>query len=148
MLPATGPTNSGPKNVVIMGCGRIGASIADSLAEVGHTVHVIDRDAMAFDLLSPGLVGTGRIVPIVGDGTREQDLRKASAQDADMFIAMTGKDPCNALGAQIAKHILQVSKVICRMSDPTRTEMYGELDLITISATRPVTDMVIRAAGG
>ena len=86
-------------------------------------------------------------MPIVGDGTLESDLRKASTQDADMFIAVSGKDSWNAMGAQIAKHILMVPTVICRMNDPVRNEMYSQLGLVTISATGLVTDMILEATG-
>lgn len=148
MLPLVNQTGTGPINVVIMGCGRIGASIAATLAEAGHAIHILDPNVVAFDLLPQGMVGDGRIVPIVGDGTRESDLRKTNTRDAEIFIAVTGKDTRNALGAQLAKHILQVPIVICRMNDPTRTEMYNQLDLSAISATKPVTDMVLKATVG
>ncbi len=148
MLPSVSATGPDQKNVVIMGCGRIGASIAAALSEAGHTIHVLDPNVVAFDLLPQGMIAGGRIVPIVGDGTREKDLRKANTQDAEIFIAVTGKDTRNALGAQLAKHILQVPIVICRMNDPTRTEMYNQLDLVAISATKPITDVALAATGG
>jgi len=141
-------TGSGSKRVVIMGCGRIGASIAIALADQGHSVGILDVNVAAFDLLPPGLVDDDRIAPTLGDGTSEDGLRKASTQEADVFIAMAGKDTRNALAANIAKHVLQVPRVICRMNDPTRKEMYEELGLITVSATSLVTEMVLEAVTG
>ena len=145
MLPPLNQTDAGSKHVAIMGCGRTGASIATALAEGGHTVEVLDLDSAAFDLLPPGMIANGHIVPIVGDGTLGADLRKASTQDADIFIAASGRDTYNALAAQLAKHIFQVPKVVCRLNDPARREMYGQLGLIAISATQLVTDMVVEA---
>ena len=149
MLPPQNQTNaaSGSKHVVIMGCGRIGASVATVLAERGHTLHILDIDLSAFSPLPTGMIGDGRILPILGDGTLEVDLRMAATQDADMFIAASGKDALNALAGQIARHILQVPTVICRINEPTRKEMYSRLGLITISATSLVTEMVLEAAG-
>ena len=147
MLPSWNRAEAGAKRVLIVGCGRIGARVAATLAEQGHSVHVVDPDRDAFDLLPPGMVGSGQILPIVGDGTLEADLRKASAEDSDVLVAVAGRDTRNALAAQIAKHILQVPTVICRMNDPVRKEMYGGLGLITISASKLVTDMVLEAAG-
>ena len=140
-------TDADVRRVVVMGCGRTGASIVTALSQEGCPVIVIDVDPDAFGLLPPGTVGEGYIVPILADGTLEEDLRKASTQDADVFVALSGSDMSNALAAQIAKHLLQVPTVICRMNDPTRKEMYHQLGLVTISATTVITDMILEAAG-
>lgn len=140
-------TDSGPRRAVIMGCGRAGASIATSLSEEGYSVTILDEDPGAFDLVPPGMIDDGHIVPVVGDGTLEHDLREASTQEADVFIAISGEDSNNALAAQIARHILLVPTVICRLNDPARREMYSQLGLITISATTLITGMVLEAAG-
>ena len=129
-----------------MGCGRTGASIATALSEEGFSVNILDLDPSAFDRLPPGMTADGHIVPIIGDGTLEHDLRQAATQEADIFIAVSGKDTRNALSAQLAKHILQVPTVICRMNDPTRKEMYDQLELVTVSASTLITRMVVEAA--
>lgn len=147
MLPRNIQTDGGPRHVVIMGCGQIGAMVATTLSEAGHTLHILDLDPVAFDLLPPGMVAYGHIVPIVGDGTLEEDLRKASIQDAGIFIAVAGRDATNALAAQIARHLLQVPRVICRIDDPTRKEMYGRLGLIAVSATTLAAEMVLESTG-
>lgn len=133
----------GSKRVVVVGCGRLGATITTALAERGCTIHILDLNYAAFERLPPGMVSDGQIVPIVGDGTLEGDLRKAYSHEAEVFIAVTGRDTRNALAAQTAKHIFQVPNVICRMNDPTRTEMYNELGIVAISATKLVSDMVL-----
>jgi trk system potassium uptake protein TrkA len=132
-----------------MGCGRLGASIANSLSEAGHTLYMLDLNTAAFDLLPPGMIEDGHILPVVGDGTLERDLRKAYAQDADIFVAVSGRDALNALAAQVAQHILQVPVVICRINDPTRNEVYSQLGLITVSATELVSsEVILHATGG
>jgi trk system potassium uptake protein TrkA len=129
-----------------MGCGRLGASIATALLEEGHRIRILDTNPDNFGRLLPGHMEQGYIVPIVGDGTLYRDLRKAAIQDADVFIALSGRDTRNALAAQIARHIFEVPLVICRMNDPVRQEMYESLGLIAISGIGLVTSMVVGAA--
>ena len=133
------------RNAVIMGCGRLGASIAMHLSNEGWYVHILDTNQDTFDRLSPDLIHRGQIVPIIGDGMSERALRAARTQDADVFIAVSGRDTRNALAAQVAQHVFEVPKVIWRMNDPTRREMYENLGLVTVSPTRVVADMVVDA---
>ena len=146
MRASPNETDARAKLVVIMGAGRVGVTVAVSLSDEGHTVHLMDLSEDAFDLVPQGKVEDGQIVPMVGDGTLEKDLRSAMTQDADIFIAVSGGDASNAMAAQMAKHVFRVSTVICRINDPTRKEMYSQLGLVTISATRMVTDMVLDAS--
>ena len=138
-------TDAEPSHVVIMGCGRLGASVAIALSEQECLIYILDINRESFDRLPSGLTNSGRIIPIVGDGTLAIELRKTSAQDAQLFIAVSGRDTRNALAAQLAKHIFQVPTVICRMNDPVRKEMYSQLGLISISATNLFTSMVLGA---
>ena len=131
-----------------MGCGRVGSALAAAFCEAGHQLKVLDVDVATFDSLPQGMIENGRIVPIRGDGTLEDDLRRAATQDADVFIAVSGRDTHNALAAQLAKHLLQVPKVICRIDDPVRKEVYGRLGLIAVSATGLVTEGILQAAEG
>ena len=118
-------------NIVIMGCGRVGAQLAGMLDEDGHKVTVMDSDTYSFRRLPPSFKGT----PLVGDGTDEDYLKKAGIEEADAFIAVTQGDNRNVMAAQIAKHMYNVPKVICRIYDPLREEMYQTLGLETISPT-------------
>ena len=118
-------------NIVIMGCGRVGAQLAGMLDEDGHKVIVMDSDTYSFRRLPASFKGT----PLVGDGTDEDYLRKAGIEEADAFIAVTQGDNRNVMAAQIAKHVYNVPKVICRIYDPLREEMYQTLGLETISPT-------------
>lgn len=118
-------------NIVIMGCGRVGAQLAGMLDEEGHKVIVMDSDTYSFRRLPASFKGT----PLVGDGTDEDYLKKAGIEKADAFIAVTQGDNRNVMAAQIAKHVYNVPKVICRIYDPLREEMYQTLGLETISPT-------------
>ena len=135
------------KTVLIMGCGRLGALIATSLVEQGCKVHILDRAAETFQRLPEVMVQEGSIEPVVGDGTHQADLRKASIRDADVFIAVSGRDTQNALAAQIALHVFEIPDVICRMNDLTRKEMYDGLGVTAVSGLQLVADMMIAAAG-
>jgi trk system potassium uptake protein TrkA len=129
-----------------MGCEGLGASVATSLSEQGHTVYMIDPRPEAFDRLPSSKIDDGHIVPVLGDGTSRQDLLSASIQEADVFMALTDQDVTNALAGQLAEHIFQVATVICRIDDPTRQQMYDDLGMVTISARTMATQMVVEAA--
>ena len=135
----------GAKHVVVMGCGRTGASIAIILAERRHFIHVLDTDPATYQVLPSSLIDEGFIMPVAGDGTLEDDLRRASTQEADAFVAVAGKDASNALAAQMARHLFQIPRVICRISDPTTKDMYTALGLLAISPATIVRDLVLEA---
>ena len=117
--------------VVIMGCGRVGAQLATLLDSGGHTVTVLDREAYSFRRLPPDFKGTA----LLGNGLDEEVLRRAGIEEADAFVVVTQGDNRNVMAAQIAKHIFNVPKVICRIYDPLRRELYETLGLRAISPT-------------
>jgi trk system potassium uptake protein TrkA len=118
-------------NVVIMGCGRVGAQLAAMLEEDGHKVAMLDMEPYSFRRLPANFQGEA----LVGNGTDEDDLRRAGIEEADAFIAVTQGDNRNVMAAQIAKHVFDVPKVVCRIYDPLREELYNTLGLETISPT-------------
>jgi trk system potassium uptake protein TrkA len=118
--------------IIIMGCGRVGGRLAGLLEEAGHDVAVLDMDSYSFRWLPADFKGKA----LVGDGTDEEVLRKAGIEGADAFVSVTQGDNRNVLAAQIAKHIFNVPKVVSRIYDPLREEMYHELGLETISPTK------------
>ena len=132
---------------IVVGCGRLGVAVATSLAARGHTVYILDPRADAFEPLPPGKIEDGLIVPLVGDGTLEEDLLRASVRDANVFLALTGTDTANALAAQMAKHLYRVPSVICRIDDPIIQGMYGDLGIVAISATALVAQVALEKAG-
>ena len=117
--------------MVIMGCGRVGAQLAALLEEEGHKVTIMDRESDSFRRLPPNFQGRA----LVGDGTDEDYLKRAGIEEADAFVAVTQGDNRNVMAAQIAKHIFNVPKVVCRIYDPLREELYHTLGLETISPT-------------
>lgn len=117
--------------VLILGCGRVGSRIAHQLDREGHSVTIIDRDPGAFKRFEMRGVFSNEFRGsfIVGDGTESDLLRKAGIEDADCFVAMTDGDNRNIMAAQIAQHMFNVPKVVCRIYDPIRTEVYRKLGL-------------------
>jgi trk system potassium uptake protein len=118
--------------ILIMGCGRVGARLASLLDEDGHEVTVLDNDTYSFRRLPPSFSGTA----LFGNGIDEEALKKAGIEDADLFVAVTQGDNRNVMACQVAKHIFKVPRVVCRIYDPLREEMYSALGLETISPTK------------
>ncbi|HLC23380.1 MAG TPA: TrkA family potassium uptake protein [Dehalococcoidia bacterium] len=118
-------------NVLIVGCGRVGAQLAALMDAEGHKVTILDITANSFRRLPSTFGGTA----IVGDGTDDSSLRKAGIERADALVAVTQGDNRNVMSAQIAKHIFNVPKVICRIYDPLRKDIYDTLGLDAVSPT-------------
>ena len=116
---------------LIMGCGRVGARLAGLLDVDGHSVTVVDTNSFSFRRLPPGFKG----VALAGNGLDQEVLKKAGVEEADVFIAVTQGDNRNVMAAQIAKHIFNVPRSVCRIYDPLRQELYNTLGLETISPT-------------
>lgn len=116
-------------NVVIMGCGRVGARLAVSLDAEGHKVTVFDIDSNALNRLPKNFAGAA----FVGDGTEEETLFRAGTDSAEAFVALTQSDNKNIMAAQIARHIFKVPQVICRIYDPLREKIYDSLGLEALS---------------
>ena len=117
--------------IVILGCGRVGATLASMLSKVGHTVSVVDQSSDAFQRLGPDFQGT----TFVGNGVDEDVLIRAGIREADAFAAVTNGDNRNIMASQIAREIFKVKKVVCRIYDPIREETYRELGLETFCPT-------------
>src|SRR5262245_58954772 len=94
--------------IVIVGCGRVGASLAETYDRAGHEVIVLDSSTRAFERLSSGFHGSA----IRGDGTDEDVLRRAGAEGADVFLALTEGDNRNVMAAQLANEALDIKRVI------------------------------------
>lgn len=118
-------------NIVILGCGRVGATLATMLDREGHTVSVIDQRSDSFQRLANTFSGD----LIVGNGVDEDVLLRAGIKQADAFVAVTDGDNRNIMASQIAREIFHVQKVMCRIYDPIREETYRGLGLETICPT-------------
>ena len=130
-------------NVVIVGCGRVGALIASTLDGAGHNVAIIDTSTLAFDRLKDDFKGTA----IRGNGTDEEVLRRAGTQNADLFLSLTEGDNRNVMSAQIAAEVFDAKRVIAKINDPLRAEAYAELGIATICRTTLMTDAVLAFIG-
>ena len=121
-----------PLKIVILGCGRVGSTLAAMLDQAGHEVSVIDFSSDSFQRLSPDFRGE----TVQGNGVDEEILIRAGIKEADAFVAVTNGDNRNIMASQIAKEIFHVNKVMCRIYDPIREETYRELGLETICPTK------------
>ncbi|MGA2367583.1 MAG: TrkA family potassium uptake protein [Dehalococcoidia bacterium] len=139
-MPGTEAIKQTNSNIVIMGCGRVGGKLAAMFDAAGHKVTVVDLDAYSFRRLPPTFSGTA----LIGDGTDEDMLRKAGIENANAFIALTQGDNRNVMAAQIAKHIFEVPRVICRIYDPLRKDIYEQLGLESISPTEVFADLLFQ----
>ncbi len=129
--------------VLIMGCGRVGAWLARLLDADGHQVTVLDIDAYSFRRLSfPGQLSDFKGTALVGNGIDEEALKKAGIEQVDIFFALTQGDNRNIMACQIAKHIFNVPRVICRIYDPLRQEIYCNLGLEAVSPTTILAQML------
>lgn len=118
--------------IVIMGCGRVGAELATLLDQEGHDITVLDVNTHSFNRLSPDFRG----ITVVGNGIDVDVLRRVGIDQADAFVAVTQGDNRNVMAAQIAGSIFHVKRVVCRIYDPIREELYHSLGLQTISPTK------------
>lgn len=117
--------------VIIMGCGRVGARLAQMLVDAGHEVMVLDMSPSAFDRLGSDFAGQ----TMVGSGIDLETLIRAGIERAQAFAAVTQGDNRNIMAAQIAKHIYNVPNVVTRIYDPIRQDTFKALGLDAISPT-------------
>jgi trk system potassium uptake protein len=116
--------------VIIMGCGRVGSELSDQL--VGeHEVTMIDKDPEAFYRYPPG-EGTRTVV---GLGFDRDVLEEAGIKDADAFVAVSSGDNSNIVSARVALELFHVPKVVARIYDPRRAEIYERLNIPTVATT-------------
>jgi trk system potassium uptake protein len=115
-----------------MGCGRVGAQLTIELAKGGHTVSIIDKRKEAFDRLPPGFDAR----TIVGTGFDREVLEEAGIKGADAFIAVSNGDNSNIVSARVAREYFKVPKVIARIYDPRRADIYERLDIPTVATVR------------
>lgn len=126
-------------NVVIMGCGRVGARVASLLDHAGHRVTVIDQDPAAFHRLPTEFGGD----TIIGTGIDEDVLRLAGIEEADAFIAVSNGDNRNIMAAQVARMIFDVPRIILRIYDPVREDTYRRLGLTTVCPTTTISAQIL-----
>ena len=131
---------SGYMRTVIVGCGRVGSSLARQLSQEGDDVTVVDSSEAAFNRLGEDFAGE----MVFGSAVDEDILRRAGTDRAEAFVAVTNADTTNIMAAQLAQHEFGVKKVICRIYDPARADLYAELGIETICPTTTGADKVKR----
>lgn len=125
--------------VVVMGCGRVGASLSDSLARIGHDVAVIDRQSTAFHRLSPEFPGQR----ILGMGFDRDVLLQAGIEDAAAFAAVSSGDNSNIISARVARETFGVPRVVARIYDAKRAAVYERLGIPTVATVPWTTDRLL-----
>jgi trk/ktr system potassium uptake protein len=119
-------------NIIIMGCGRVGAELTVQLAKAGHKVAIVDKRKEAFDRLPPGFEAK----TVVGVGFDRETLEEAGIKEAEAFIAVSSGDNSNILSARVAREHYHVPHVIARIYDPRRAEIYERLDIPTVASVK------------
>jgi trk system potassium uptake protein len=125
---------------VIMGCGRTGSTLAQMVEGRGHTVAVVDQNPDAFRRLGSGFEGRR----VVGVGFDRDTLLEAGINDAYAFAAVSSGDNSNILAARVARETFGVSKVVARIYDPGRAEVYQRLGIPTVATVRWTADQMVR----
>jgi trk system potassium uptake protein TrkA len=128
---------------VIVGCGRVGAALADELDRAGWKVLILDISTAAFDRLPTTFRGRA----LRGDGTDEDLLRRAGAEGADLFLTLTEGDNRNVMAAQIAMESLGARRCIAKINDPVRAEAYAHLGITSLCRTNLMTTAVLSLLG-
>jgi trk system potassium uptake protein TrkA len=126
-------------NVLILGCGRVGSTLARLLSQDNNSVTVIDLTADSFRRLGSKFKGQ----KVVGTGMDQETLRRANIESADVFVCVTNGDNTNIMAAQIAKNVFNVSKVIARIYDPIRADAYRELGIDTLCTTTVAAGLIL-----
>jgi trk system potassium uptake protein TrkA len=124
--------------IVIVGCGRVGSTLAENLDADGNDVIIFDIKTAAFDRLPETFKG----VAIRGDGTDAEVLKRGGAQGADIFLSLTEGDNRNIMAAQVATESFGVPQVIAKINDPVRAAAYSELGVVTLCRTNIMVDSV------
>jgi trk system potassium uptake protein len=122
--------------IVVVGSGRVGASAAELWDTAGHEVVILDISTRAFERLPSTFGGTA----VRGDGTDEDVLRRAGAEGADVFVALTEGDNRNVMAAQLAVEAFQIPRVIAKINDPVRAAAYAVLGIATLCRTGLMVD--------
>ena len=126
--------------IVIVGCGRVGSTLAENRDAAGHEVIILDVKTAAFDRLPETFKGAA----VRGDGTDEEVLKAAGAQGADIFLSLTEGDNRNIMAAQVATESLAIPQVIAKINDPVRAAAYAELGVVTLCRTNIMVDSVAK----
>jgi trk system potassium uptake protein len=127
-------------HIVIMGCGRVGSLIAHILEDHDHSVAIIDQDPEAFRKLRSGFKGT----KVTGVGFDRDVLTEAGIERAGAFAAVSSGDNSNVIAARVARESFGVQRVVARIYDPRRAEVYQRLGIPTVATVAWTADQMLR----
>ena len=127
-------------HIVILGCGRVGSTLAHILERQGHTVAVIDRNPEAFRRLGPDFEGRR----VTGFGFDRDTMHEAGIEKASAFAAVSNGDNSNIIAARVARETFGVENVVARIYDPGRAEVYQRLGIPTVATVRWTADQILR----
>jgi trk system potassium uptake protein len=127
-------------HIVIMGCGRVGSTIAHILEDQDHSVAVIDQDPDAFRKLTASFKGS----KITGIGFDRDVLIEAGIEHADAFAAVSSGDNSNVISARVVRESFGIERVVARIYDPRRAEVYQRLGIPTVATVRWTADQMLR----
>ena len=127
-------------HIVIMGCGRVGSTIAHILEDRDNSIAIIDRDPEAFRRLRSAFKGD----KITGIGFDRAVLIQAGIERADAFAAVSSGDNSNIIAARVARETFDVQRVAARIYDPRRAEVYERLGIPTVATVRWTADQMLR----
>lgn len=127
-------------HIVIMGCGRVGSTLAHILEDSGHSVAIIDRDPQAFRRLRAGFRGRR----VTGVGFDRDVLIEAGIESATAYVAVSSGDNSNIISARVARETFGVDNVVARIYDPRRAEVYQRLGIPTVATVRWTADQILR----
>ena len=130
-------------NVIIVGAGNLGSSLARKLSDLGHQITIIEKDPKSVSLLPRGRVDSGVMTVIHRDGSTGVAMIEAGIANADVFIAATGKDSLNGLAAQRAKTIFRVEEVMTAVEDEGTKTLYESLGITTINKASLAGDRLV-----
>lgn len=126
--------------IIIMGCGRVGATLAQTLDHKGHTVAIVDKDPAAFRRLGSHFGGHR----VDGWGFDRDVLARAGIGEAHAFAAVSSGDNSNIISARVARETFGVERVVARIYDPRRAEVYQRLGIPTVATVRWTADQMLR----
>lgn len=127
-----------------MGCGRVGAALAHQLAPLDHTISVIDQDALAFRRLGDDFPGA----TVTGIGFDRETLIEAGIEQAGAFAAVSSGDNSNIISARVARETFNVKRVVARIYDPKRAEVYERLGIPTVATVPWTSARLLKAVLG
>lgn len=125
-------------NIIIIGCGRLGSTLANELSDAGHNISVIDRDSERLNVLGSGFNG----LIIKGIEYDDEILKEAGILTSDAVLSVTPDENINITVSLIAKKIYKVPRIIARIVNPNRQYIYEKLDIETINTTQLGVDIL------